>query len=227
MKTSESQSNLVAALFGAKQTFPPIAKNKRGQSGNRTFNYAPLDEIMAHVDPVLYASGLMLTQGTEGHNLVTRLEHAPSGEWRETSMPVNVEHANMQSYGIELTYRRRYAYQMILGIVTEEDIDIRDKLKRKGVDHTEPRNENGTLQTGFTDSPKKDAFDAQQPEVQDALRRIAQHATAAMPDAAKARDILIMGLEEWPDEDRNELKVATWHLLDSKTRAAIKRVENA
>jgi hypothetical protein len=76
-------------------------------------------------------------------------------------------------------------------------------------------------------SVKEDAFAAQQPEVQDSLRKVAQHVVAAMPDAAKAKDILVMGLEEWPDEDRNELKVALWHLLDSKTRAAIKSVEHA
>ena len=123
MKTSDSQSTLIPALFAAKKAFPRIEKNKRGQSGNRQFNYAPLDEIMSHVDPVLYANGLMMTQGTEGHELVTRLEHV-SGEWRETRMPVNSEHANMQSYGIEITYRRRYAYQLILGITTEEDVHI-------------------------------------------------------------------------------------------------------
>ena len=224
MRTSDKNTQLVGALFNAKQNFPAIAKNKRGQSGNRQFNYAPLDEIMSHVDPVLYANGLMMTQGTEGHELVTRLEHV-SGEWRETRMPVNSEHANMQSYGIEITYRRRYAYQLILGITTEEDVDIKDKIKRRGIDHTEPRNDNGTLQAGGTDNPKRDAFEALQPEMQDSLRKIAQHVTAAMPDAAQAKDILIMGLEEWPDEDQAQLKIAAWHLLDSKTRAAIKKVE--
>lgn len=90
---------------------------------------------------------------------------------------------------------------------------------------TEPRNDNGTLQAGGTDNPKRDAFEALQPEMQDSLRKIAQHVTAAMPDAARAKDILIMGLEEWPDEDQAQLKIAAWHLLDSKTRAAIKKVE--
>ena len=215
---------LIPALFAAKKAFPRIEKNKRGQAGNRSFNYAPLDAIMDHVDPVLHEHGLMITQGTQGHELVTRLEHT-SGEWRETVMPVNAEHANMQSYGIEITYRRRYAYQLILGITTEEDVDIKDKIKRRGIDHTEPRNDNGTLQAGGTDNPKRDAFEALQPEMQDSLRKIAQHVTAAMPDAAQAKDILIMGLEEWPDEDQAQLKIAAWHLLDSKTRAAIKKVE--
>jgi hypothetical protein len=136
MKTSESQAALGPALFAAKGEFPHIAKNKRGQAGNRSFNYAPLDAIQDATDPVLRKHGLMITQGTEGHELVTRLEHAASGEWRETRMPVNVEHANMQSYGIEVTYRRRYSVQLILGIVTEEDIDIKAKQKERGKDFT-------------------------------------------------------------------------------------------
>lgn len=222
MKTSDSQSTLIPALFAAKKAFPRIEKNKRGQAGNRSFNYAPLDAIMDHVDPVLHAHGLMITQGTQGHELVTRLEHT-SGEWRETTMPVNAEHANMQSYGIELTYRRRYAYQLILGIVTEEDIDIKEKRGREsGKDFT---GETNPPPPGSGAAVKADAFSSQQPEVQDALRKVAAHVVAAMPDAVKAKDILVMGLEEWPDEDRNELKVALWHLLDAKTRSAIKRVD--
>lgn len=148
MKTSEQQTNLVGALLAAKKLFPAIGKNKTGQSGNRTFKYAPLDVIQDAVDPILWENSLFITQGTEGHELVTRLEHV-SGEWREIRMPVNVEHANMQSYGIEITYRRRYSYQLILGIVTEEDIDIKEKSRRAGKDHTaqeEPRQRTGVAQ---------------------------------------------------------------------------------
>jgi hypothetical protein len=54
--------------------------------------------------------------------LVTRLEHI-SGEWRETRMPMNEVHASDQAYGIEFSYKRRYSYQGIIGIVTEEDVD--------------------------------------------------------------------------------------------------------
>lgn len=96
-----------------------------------------------------------------------------------------------------------------------------------GEGQKDQRNANGTLQAGGTDNPKRDAFEALQPELQDSLRKIAQHVHAAMPDAAKAKDILLMGLEEWPDEDPAQLKIAAWHLLDSKTRAAIKKVEAA
>lgn len=122
MKTSESQAALVAALLEAQKAFPPVEKSKAGQAGNRKFMYAPLEEIKRLCDPVLWAQGLMVTQGAEGHLLVTRLEHV-SGEWRETRMPMNEVHASDQAYGIEFSYKRRYSYQGILGIVTEEDVD--------------------------------------------------------------------------------------------------------
>jgi prophage tail gpP-like protein len=122
MKTSESQTSLLKALFDAQGAFPVIPKTKKGQAGNRAFMYAPLENIRDLIQPVLRANGLLLTHSTDGHTLLTRLEHI-SGEWRECSMPVNAEHANMQSYGIEITYRRRYSLQLVLGIVTEEDTD--------------------------------------------------------------------------------------------------------
>lgn len=145
MKTSESQKALAQALFDARKEYPVIAKTKEGQSGNRRFKYAPMEDILEVIGPVLEKHGLLVTQPVEGHNVITRVEHIPSGEWREATMPVNVEHANMQSYGIELTYRRRYAIQGVLGIITEEDTDGAGSQKRKGKDHTEVRNENGTL----------------------------------------------------------------------------------
>lgn len=122
MKTSESQANLVPALLAAQKAFPPVEKTKAGQAGNRKFMYAPLESIKALCDPILWENGLLVTQGAEGHCVVTRLEHV-SGEWRETRMPMNEVHPSDQSYGIEFSYKRRYSYQAILGIVTEEDVD--------------------------------------------------------------------------------------------------------
>jgi hypothetical protein len=69
---------------------------------------------------------------------------------------------------------------------------------------------------------KKQAFAGLQPEVQDALRKAAKQITdAAATDVQKAISIAGMALDNWPEEDRNELKLSLWHLLDSKTRSAI------
>lgn len=225
MKTSESQSNLAPALFAAWQKFPVIPKTKEGQSGNRRFMYAPFDQVLDAVRPVLIEHGLMLTQGTDGHNLVTRLEHAASAEWREAVMPINAEHANMQSYGIELMYRRRYAAIAMLGIVTEDDTDgLGDKSKRKGADFTADEKKVGASGR----DANKAHFEAMQPEIQDALRKTADHMMkTAKRSASDAINVFDMAASQWPDLDKNELKMAVWYLLDSTTRSAIKRAEEA
>jgi hypothetical protein len=218
MKTSDSQLALVGALFKAKGKFPRIAKNKEGQAGNRKFRYAPLDEINDLIDPVLRDFELMITQGTEGHELVTRLEHI-SGEWREIRMPVNAEHANMQSYGIEITYRRRYSVQLILGIVTEEDIDIRAKEKRKGIDHTEERNANGSAKAfSAPHKPTDGAMDALPQDQREYINELA----ADVQDVFKASGaseaferVQVEGLD-------NDQMVALWSLLPSNVRSALK-----
>lgn len=119
----------------------------------------------------------------------------------------------VQNIGAVETYQRRYLWMAALEIVEHDAIDGAPPAS------TAPR--------GSAAAVKEDAFGDLQPEIQDSLRKIAQHVHAAMPDAAKAKDILLMGLEEWPDEDPAQLKIAAWHLLDSKTRAAIKKVEAA
>ncbi len=117
----------------------------------------------------------------------------------------------VQNIGAVETYQRRYLWMAALEIVEHDPIDGAPPAK--------------TAPKGSGAAVKEDAFAGQRPEVQDALRKVAAHVVAAMPDAVKAKDILVMGLEEWPDEDKNELKVALWHLLDAKTRSAIKKVD--
>lgn len=73
---------------------------------------------------------------------------------------------------------------------------------------------------------KKQAFDALQPEIQEYLRKsVPSICAAASEDPKRAIELAGMTLDNWPDEDRNELKKALWHLLDSKTRTAIDNVQ--
>jgi hypothetical protein len=221
VKTSESQTAIVGALLKAQANFPPIAKQKQGQAGHRSFMYAPFDVVLDAVRPVLLQNGLLLTQAVEGHELVTRLDHA-SGEWRESRMPVNTEHANMQSYGIELTYRRRYAAQPMLGIVTEDDTDGEGGQKRAGKNHQDtgaPAGQNGA-------DVNKMAFDGLPPEVQDDLRKRAPKIDAdALTDSQGAKAAVNEAVENWKRTcDPSEVKKGLWWLLDTKTKTAIRKV---
>lgn len=223
MRTSETQGELVKALIAAQNEFQPISKSKQGQSGHRTFNYAPLDKILDAIGPMLRKHGLLLTQGTIGHELVTRLDHT-SGEWREIVMPVNAEHANMQSYGIEITYRRRYSTQLIVGIVTEEDQDIKLKERRKGVDHTEQRNDNGTLRGPGSIK----ATDGAENNVSAERRAELDEMAAYMVECHEnGNDMKVIKM--WSDLLENDDKVYLWQQLGpySKLRATIKANKQA
>lgn len=122
MRTSETQDALVKALHAARCEFPKIGKTKTGQVGKRPFKYAPLESILDAVNPALQKHGLLVTQAPSGYSIVTRIDHV-SGQWRESDMPLNTTHGSNQDFGVEITYRRRYALQMALGIITEDDID--------------------------------------------------------------------------------------------------------
>jgi hypothetical protein len=215
VKTSESQTALIGALLAARRLFPVIAKTKKVSAGKMTFTYAPLESIMDLVQPHLLANDLMLTQGCDGHNVVTRLDHA-SGEWREFSMPINQAHGNMQNYGIELTYRRRYSVQMMLGIVTEDDTD------GNGSKAPRPRKE-GELPADFTDSPTKLIFNALPEDWQNYLREEAPAIDNAFEQHGVSSAIDRINALELGNEERAGLE----YLLSSKTRSAIKRAQEA
>lgn len=220
MRTSESQVNIAKALFEARKEYPKIAKTKQGQAGHRQFKYAPMEDILDTIGATLEKFELLVTQPVDGHSVVTRVEHISSGEWREATMPVNEEHANMQSYGIELTYRRRYAIQGILGIITEEDTDGAGTQKRKGADHT--RNANGTQQGPGAISATTGARERMPEDRANELEEIALEATESARNGKELRAYEVCSKVTDADE-----KTYLWSLLDSKVRSAIKRVTPA
>lgn len=221
MRTSETQVELIAAMLSAQAAFPAIAKNKQGQAGNRTFKYAPHDVILDNVRPVLLANGLLLSHSTLEHTLVTRIDHR-SGEWRESYTPINKEHANLQSYGIELTYLRRYAAQLILGIITEEDTDgAGGKDRKKGVNNTQPRNENGTLRgpgvPGAGRASAEEAAKGISPIRLSELENLALDMGTMFTDGQQ-----VQAAKGWAELTDNDEKIFLWHRLDSKLKSFIR-----
>jgi hypothetical protein len=71
---------------------------------------------------------------------------------------------------------------------------------------------------GHIHAPAKIIWDDIQPERQDFLRKVAKQVTGAMPDAAKALDIIDMA-----DLEGEEERGGLWYLLDSKARSALRR----
>lgn len=141
MKSSESFSQLAAALALAQAEFTPIRKDKTVRvktrsGGEYTFTYATLDAIMTMVRGPLAKQGLFVVQSVvneEVHQgnavlreelLETRLVHS-SGEWISSTIPIMVaegENTN-QAYGSGLSYARRYGVAPLLALVADEDDD--------------------------------------------------------------------------------------------------------
>lgn len=214
MTGSETQSKLIAALMQARSQFPKITKRKQGQAGNRQFKYAPMDEVLDAINQPLQDAGLLVTQPIMGRELVTRLDHV-SGEWRESRTPINEEHANMQSYGIELMYLRRYSIQAMLGIVTEDDEEADAGQQREGVDHVRVTGKDVL----------REHFEMLGPEVQQRLRGLAPKiAAAAMTSGQRAKEMIEEVVADYDRDSQVAVKMGVWYLLDSKTTSAIRKV---
>lgn len=117
---------LITALAAARAEFGPIRRTKtvsvtKKSGGTYTFRYAPYEEIVEAVEKPLLGHGIVFTHVIENEELVTLLFHE-SGEWMQSRIPLGRAY-DMQGYGSQLTYSRRYALSGILGIATDDDDD--------------------------------------------------------------------------------------------------------
>ena len=117
---------LAAALAKAQMSFPPITRDKHvtvsmKTGGSYSFDYAPLESILAATRRPLSENGLALVQILDDGMLVTRLIHESGASLTgRVDLPAIAE---IQAYGSAITYLRRYAIQAVLGIAAEDDDD--------------------------------------------------------------------------------------------------------
>jgi len=117
--------NLYAALLRVRMALPSVAKTATNPFYHS--QYAPLDEIMAAVQPLLIAEGVLHQESiqfdpaTNTSWLETMLIHVESSERIESRYALLPEKQTPQGMGIAITYARRYALQPMLGIVPEDD----------------------------------------------------------------------------------------------------------
>ena len=125
MQKSDSIAELAKhlAMFQAEVTNPansadnPFYKSK----------YAPLNEILNLVRPILTRYGLSIIQAPSGDgeniSISTVLLHE-SGEWIEfPPLVLKADKVTPQGAGSAITYGRRYALSAVLGISSEDDDD--------------------------------------------------------------------------------------------------------
>jgi len=164
VREQDAKEAWYAAMAEFQRTCPPIPKTRTAdvptKSGGRfSYTYAPLDEILSVVQPIMGALGLSIQWGLKYQpnvviancRILHRLGH--SEESGELGIPVDMSSgigANAaQRVGIATTYAKRYALRAALGIEPEGDPDA------QGTDRpapAEPRRKSGA-----TDAPKQSA----------------------------------------------------------------------
>ena len=186
---------LYAALAKAQAEFPPIPRTRtvtvRSDKGNYTFDYAPLDTILALCRPILGKYALAITQKWTGDSLETVLGHQSGAElWATVRVPAA---DSMQKRGAALTYLRRYSIQAILGIAAEEDTDG-DADGTQAVTPRQPPPPRKPTE------PHADTFDftAARKALQDADSKKAVDATVASIQSRANR-------QPWEQRERDEL----------------------
>ena len=123
---SDKITNLAKAMLKVQKTIRPAYKDKLNDFTHS--RYATLNSVMDACSEALINAGIWVTQypvpvenGSSSLGLVTKLVHAESGEWQESTIVMPLAKADPQAYGSALTYARRYGLSSMIGLVTEDD----------------------------------------------------------------------------------------------------------
>ena len=122
MNKSEDIKELATALCKAQSEMSGAKK----KAANPFFKskYANLEEIINCAKDALSDNGLSISQfpvtGEVTAGVTTLLMHS-SGQWIEDTLLLKCAKQDPQGMGSAITYARRYAYQSILGIPSEDD----------------------------------------------------------------------------------------------------------
>ena len=155
---TQKNKTLYESLLNFQKQLPDLKKDKTAGMGKYQYKYCSLENLISSIQPVLHANGLILIQpqayNDHGQTLiVTRLIHVESGEEIKSEMPLflpeNMGSKPQFAWGGGLTYGRRYAIKMLLGIEpdmdtnTEQDTELGDVKepppKKTGISRTPTR----------------------------------------------------------------------------------------
>ncbi|MDD3021832.1 MAG: ERF family protein [Alphaproteobacteria bacterium] len=188
MLKSESIKSIAKAL----SDFQAEVKNPANSADNPFFKskYAPLNEILNDVRPLLAKNGLSILQfpSGDGQNIIvtTTLLHE-SGEWIESDpLVLKATKADAQGAGSAITYARRYAVAAILGISSEDDDD------GNVASHGKSKPDDKANEKPKTASPRQG---------QPASQPISQKALAALHAKAKDLNLSHEELSAWAQRD--------------------------
>ena len=151
---AQKNKTLYESLLNFQKQLPDIAKSKTAGLGKFSYSYLPLEDLLSAIQPVLHANGLIIIQ-PQAYNdhgqtcIVTRLIHVESGEEIKSELPIflpqDMGKKEMFTWGGSLTYGRRYAIKMLLGI--EPDMDTNTEDPEKILEKEKPPQKTGISRT--------------------------------------------------------------------------------
>lgn len=199
--------SLSAALVKASAEIGGAVKDKTNPHFRS--KYADLSAVIEAIKPALSKNGLTFIQqfkeASSGVSVETVIVHE-SGEVMSTgALFVPATKQDAQGYGSAITYARRYSLQTAFGVPAEDD------------DGNAASKQSSTTQqklspVAATMSSEGISVSSEQAQAVDQIRNFIQ-----LGDDARVVQI-------W-NENGNDGKVAIWSLLDSKERAAIKKLQ--
>ena len=209
MNQSEHVNEIAAALAKAQAGMQHAALD--GINPHFKSKYATLAAVCNACKSALSKEGIAFTQysheSTSGVSVETIFYHS-SGQWIGTGRVfVPVDKKSAHGIGSAMTYARRYALSMACGIAAEDDDD-----GNMAASAPPPKKATRTID---------DALDGIEIDWNEASEYI-----AGIEAAVHNEDVV--GLNQLMTElTDNEMKMAVWSKLDSKTRSFIKSLKDA
>lgn len=125
-RSSATFGELAKALLQFQAGGRVVASSREAQIQNRTYRYAPLDQVFSTIGRALADAELVIVQPisedpeTGDRILLSRVIHAPSSEWLESVIRLP-RAEDIKQFGSSITYARRYALISLLGLAATED----------------------------------------------------------------------------------------------------------
>jgi len=205
--------NIAAALVKAQRGFAPALKTNTNPHFRS--KYVALDGCIESVIDALNANGIMLMQPTHecehGVTVETLFIHESGEVFSGGKLHVPASKNDAQGYGSALTYARRYSLMAACGIAPEDD-DGNAASKRPQV-----------VAASFRSSPTMGEMDSLPKDQQEYLRDLAVEIAGYVAEGNADEAYTKVESEHLDDAQ----KTALWGILDSKTRAAIKKAGQA
>lgn len=129
---ASGMAKLAFALAKAQGEFPAIPKNRTGKIQPKDqskqgfeFKYADLEAVIAATRPALTKNGLAVYQQIDNDTLRTVLIHE-SGEQLVSEIIIGGprDYPEIKHFGIMVSYIRRYQYQSLVCVASDDDADV-------------------------------------------------------------------------------------------------------